>query len=344
VTGSVSFGDQIFYNNKSDRFGIGTDAPNAALGVVENGVELTIGSLSENTGNIGTFTAHDLGIVTDSVTRINISRNGKIEIGSSAANNADVSIYGKLYVKELIVDQRSERTAPLEFKALPGSSNYGKGMIFTGQDNPKQFLFSKDPEAFKSSENINLAKDKGYFIDGRYVVSADSLGPTVKKSSLTELGELTYLSVSGEVHFGNTFSIKDDTVFLGDLKVTNKQNGVNFRGSSFCFSTDMQSITINNDSIVLGNKNSPVINTIINGTLAVGMQTVGENAQIDVAGNIRFSNRLFAVGNQIPTVGTFRKGDIVWNDNPQETGYVGWVCIREGTPGIWRKFGQIGHD
>jgi hypothetical protein len=31
----------------------------------------------------------------------------------------------------------------------------------------------------------------------------------------------------------------------------------------------------------------------------------------------------------------------VWNNNPQPTGYVGWVCTREGTPGDWSGFGLI---
>ena len=32
---------------------------------------------------------------------------------------------------------------------------------------------------------------------------------------------------------------------------------------------------------------------------------------------------------------------IVWNDDPKPTSYVGWVCVREGTPGEWKAFGQI---
>ena len=42
-----------------------------------------------------------------------------------------------------------------------------------------------------------------------------------------------------------------------------------------------------------------------------------------------------------PTAGSYALGDIVWNSNPQPTGYVGWVCIRAGTPGLWKSFGQI---
>ena len=85
-----------------------------------------------------------------------------------------------------------------------------------------------------------------------------------------------------------------------------------------------------------------MVNAIVNGKMAIGMQTVGNNAQLEVAGNIRFADKLFMVNSTAPTTGTYKKGDIVWNTDPKETGYVGWVCIRDGNPGIWRGFGQIG--
>ena len=47
-------------------------------------------------------------------------------------------------------------------------------------------------------------------------------------------------------------------------------------------------------------------------------------------------------GSGTPTSGAFRQGDIVWNDSPAPTSYVGWVCVKTGTPGDWRPFGQIG--
>ena len=47
-------------------------------------------------------------------------------------------------------------------------------------------------------------------------------------------------------------------------------------------------------------------------------------------------------GTKEPTSGSFRQGDIVWNENPIPTGYVGWICVRTGTPGEWKPFGQIG--
>ena len=341
VVGDAIIGEHVFYNSKSNRLGIGTDAPYSCVGIVDNGIEISIGSLYANTGNIGTIAGHDFGIITDGVQRVKFSKSGKVEFGDALASNADVAINGKLFVKELIVDQRQDRTAPLEFRAVKGDSNYGKGMVFTGQGINKQFIFASEPDQFFSTEHINLAAERGYLINGSRVLTEHELGPKVTKSYLKELGDLSYLKVDGEVNLGDVLLVKQGKVLIGDVEISTK-NGVKIQGTSFEFRAENQSISINNDRIMLGNKDRPSARAIVNGTLAIGMQNVGENAQLEVAGNIRFADRLFMTGVRAPTTGNYRKGDIVWNSEPRETGYVGWVCVREGNPGIWRGFGQIG--
>ena len=42
-----------------------------------------------------------------------------------------------------------------------------------------------------------------------------------------------------------------------------------------------------------------------------------------------------------PTVGTWIRGDVVYNTSPSSGGYVGWVCTAGGTPGTWKTFGVI---
>lgn len=42
-----------------------------------------------------------------------------------------------------------------------------------------------------------------------------------------------------------------------------------------------------------------------------------------------------------PTTGTWRVGDIVYNDTPTAGGFIGWVCTTAGTPGTWKTFGAI---
>ena len=43
----------------------------------------------------------------------------------------------------------------------------------------------------------------------------------------------------------------------------------------------------------------------------------------------------------IPTEGVYKKGDIIWNSNPAPSGFIGFVCIESGTPGLWKSFGTI---
>lgn len=340
VDGNVILSEHVYLDSTSGRIGIGTDHANAAFSLVDNGVEIAIGNINDEQGNIGTFTTHDLGLITDNTTRMKITKTGKIIFGDPRAANADVTINGKLFVKELIVDNHTERQSPLEFKAI-GESNYGKGMIFTGEGITKQFIFASLPDQFFSTEHINVDKDKGYYIDRSPALIGNMLGPSITKSYLTELGSLDKLHVTGDVNFSDVFQIKDGKVLIGDSLIDTRK-GVKFSGSKFTLEAESQNITITDDNIILGNKDRPIVHTIINGKMSIGLQTVGNHTQLDVAGNIRFSEKLFATGNKAPTQGSFRKGDIVWNDDPKETGFIGWVCIREGNPGIWRGFGQIG--
>lgn len=341
VDGDVILGEHIFFDAKSTRLGIGTDHANAAFSLVDNGVEIVIGNIDDDIGNIGTYTSHDLGLITDNTTRMKITRGGRVIFGDPKAVNADVTINGKLFVKELVVDNRVERSSPLAFKADAGGNNYGKGIIFTGHGTTKQFILSSGPDQFLSTEHLNVQSGRGYFLGGEPVLISDTLGSCITKSSLTEVGTLTSLNVTGDVNLNNTLFVKDGVFTIGDAEINTKK-GLSLIGSRFELKADGQSITISGDNIVLGSKDSPTVNAIINGKLAVGMQTVGPNAQLEVAGNIRFTNKLFAIGSAPPFDGTYRKGDIVWNDNPKETGYIGWVCVRDGNPGIWRGFGQIG--
>ena len=43
----------------------------------------------------------------------------------------------------------------------------------------------------------------------------------------------------------------------------------------------------------------------------------------------------------IPTSGTYQLGTTIVNTNPKSGGYIGWVCVKEGTPGVWEGYGLI---
>ena len=44
---------------------------------------------------------------------------------------------------------------------------------------------------------------------------------------------------------------------------------------------------------------------------------------------------------KIPTMGKWEKGQIIYFDSSDESGYIGAVCVAKGTPGIWKYFGKI---
>lgn len=42
-----------------------------------------------------------------------------------------------------------------------------------------------------------------------------------------------------------------------------------------------------------------------------------------------------------PTSGTYKVGHIILNSAPAASGYIGWVCVRAGTPGVFKGWGLI---
>lgn len=60
----------------------------------------------------------------------------------------------------------------------------------------------------------------------------------------------------------------------------------------------------------------------------------------------RFGAQQFGVpiqtaGTVPPATGYYPKNSICWNENPAESGYLGWVCTASGSPGTWRSFGLV---
>ncbi|MDD5706190.1 MAG: hypothetical protein PHR35_09710 [Kiritimatiellae bacterium] len=52
---------------------------------------------------------------------------------------------------------------------------------------------------------------------------------------------------------------------------------------------------------------------------------------------------LHFMGTAAPTNGTWRRGSVIYNNDPEPGKPFGWVCIEEGTPGEWCPVGQIGN-
>jgi hypothetical protein len=303
---------------------------------------------------------NDDGIVTDTI-------DVETLIGETNVSG-DLKVDGEIYAKKLHVDEvtadvRNERSGPLEFNDADGNI-YNKGLLWVQKEGPtKQLVYRPNPDRLWSSDAIDLHADAAYFVNGNYVLNKDSLGPDVKTSSLKQLGILNELKVKGNMSLSQHLFWNADADRLGlGTDAPNGAIGVMGFDSEFVVDVDQPEVRIGtytthdleiitddtpritlsaNGKVHFGTKGGDSAKVTVHGKLGVGVNQVADDTSFATAGPIRFENKKFQVGEGTPTEGQYRKGDIVWNDDPKPTSYIGWVCIREGTPGEWKPFGQI---
>jgi len=338
VSGPMKVGDFAFFNESLNRLGLNTEAPNAALAIQDNGVEIILGSQRIETASIGTYTSSNLEIVTDNIARITVAKDGEVVIGHPKYKNGVLRVHGTLHVTDLVADTRLERSTPLEFRGTKDNSIYGKGIVWSGQGSEKQFIYSANPDRITSTDTIDLAVGKHFAIGGKLVIGADSLGHDITHSNLTRLGVLETLAVSGSSEF-NTLS--SSAVYLGTTELRDSKLNVNSR-------FELQADNVNefvidaNSSITLGNSQNRNRKVSIFGTVGIGVNNPETGIGLTVAGPVSFDDKKFVKGSAAPQEGVFNKGDICWNTDPVSSSYIGWVCIVSGTPGQWKPFGLIG--
>jgi hypothetical protein len=321
VAGNAVLGDFAVFSSDLNRIGINTETPSAAIGIRENGVEIVVGSVKSNTAVIGTITNDHLELVTDNTARITISANG------------DVQVHGKLYVEEVI----TERSSPVVFKETSTSSNYGKGMMWTGMQGPaRQFVYQATPDRIWSTDTIDLADTKYFAINRVSVLSQSTLGDTVTESNLQKLGLLRELQVMGDAAVTRTLSTSK--VSIGNFSVTDHELS-GYEDIKITRNDTTELLVSSN--IIIGNTANKDRTVSVYGKMTVGVAVPDSDVALTVAGPVSFDNKKFTVGVTSPTEGTFNKGDIVWNTDPKATDYIGWVCIVPGSPGAWLPFGVI---
>jgi|SRR6056300_91056 hypothetical protein len=135
VDGSVSINNYIIFDANSDRLGIGTDEPNAALSIVDEGTELVFGSQDYTKGSIGTFNSTDLSIVTDNTTRISIGADGNIVLGNRNQGEIKVNVLGSLGVDVNSIDNRAKLH-------VNGAIKYNDNIHMKGSEPPSGGTFT----------------------------------------------------------------------------------------------------------------------------------------------------------------------------------------------------------
>jgi hypothetical protein len=286
----------------------------------------------------------------------NLSINGTV---SASVVKADV-----LEAKEIRADIKFDKDVPIVFA---GKNIEGKGLLWAGQGNTKQFIYAANPDRFFVSENLDFARGKGITVNNIKLIDDKELGPTITKSNLREVGKLNGLIVDGSMSLGQYIYFDSNTNRLGigiedpagafsvaedgvEVVIGTKDSTKAYIGTHASNSLDI--ITDNNSrinisaggNIQMGNPKLPPVQVAVHGKMSIRVSTPDPEVDLHVNGSIKFNNRLQKYDRNHPTAGSYNEGDIVWNIEPKMNTYVGWVCIQTGSPGIWAPFGKIGNS
>lgn len=364
VDGNATIGQTFYANDMYGRVSINTEQMLSALTIYDAGATLVFGGdEATGAGRIGTWGANKLSLITDNTDRITLqgntvtfgtakSKNSEVTINGELAVTGNVRIDGELHVAKLTSDTRMQRSSSLEFLATPTESVYGKGIQWKGEGNTRSFFLAPNFDRFLSSESIDLIDNRAYYINKVKVLDSESLGDGIKFSNLTKIGTLFELKVAGSLSVEDHLNVSGNAVTVtrpltvkdltGDLTITANRWETTSKEFTLLADTD-KIISLNNlGDIALGDKERTdrVITTY--GKLSVNVTNPDPEVDLQVNGTVMFGGKKFITTPRIPETGIWTKGDIAWNSQPEDTGFIGWVCIVGGKPGEWKPFGYIG--
>lgn len=266
-------------------------------------------------------------------------------------------------LREVLEQGKDVNVAEIPFINFAGDIA-GKGLIWTGSGNAKQFIFVDNPDRFFVSNNIDLAKGCNLSINNIPVVSESELGPTITKSNLREIGRLKGLLVDGNLSVNQYlfYDAASDRLGIGtdqpkaplsivdmNIELVLGASEPNVAAIGVFNSADLQLVTDNtaritisaNGDITLGNYSSGPVKISVAGSLGINVNNIDPRTNLHVNGPIKFNDKIHISGFEPPQGGIYTEGDIMWNIDPQPGKFVGWVCVKAGNPGLWNGFGRI---
>lgn len=291
------------------------------------------------------------------MTQINTSEldNAIQELGSSLSSIINRAL--------TVDDMRMQSLSSVEFQA-DNNGIYGKGLQWKGHGSTKQLIYRANPDRIWTDESIDLGQESAYMIGNTPVLRAGELGGSIRTSSLVKVGTLQNLRTSGNLSIDDfVFYNSDSESFAIGTEAPNGKFALATLDAEFIIDTTPSAVKLgtwtsddlrlvtddtvrltvrSNGNIDLGDADGANTKVTVHGKLGIGVNNIDSDVTLSTNGPVKFENKKFMIGSEIPSSGTFRQGDIVWNENTISSGYVGWVCTRAGTPGEWRPFGQIG--
>ena len=149
VDGGFRVNQYLVYDANTDRLGLGTEEPKAALDIVDQNIEIVIGASDPNVGFIGTFNSTDLELGTDNTARITIQAGGNIVLGNPSQGDSKVTVLGKLGVNVSSIDPRSSLHVNGALKFNDKLHLSGNSEPTSGAFNEGDIVWNADPRPGK---------------------------------------------------------------------------------------------------------------------------------------------------------------------------------------------------
>ena len=197
---------------------------------------VTIGNitLTDNSGTLG-ITANEssapisINSINNGTSSVAVANNGNVTVTAGGTTSATFSSTGTTIEGNLTVNGTTttinstvvtidDKNIELASVASPTNTTAnGAGITVRGTTN-KTFNWLSNTTAWTSSEHLDLASGKAFYIDGSQVLSNTTLGSTVTGSSLTSVGTITSGTWSGS--FGSVSGANLTSLTAGNLSGT----------------------------------------------------------------------------------------------------------------------------
>jgi len=298
TVGNITISDSVFsLGNSTVNVFANSTVLRVGTNVVANSTALLVGNSTVNT------LISSAGIDTDGTLAVL----GTSQLTGNTTISGDLVVSGNVFFNGTTTNVNSTNLVVEDKNIIIGDVNTptdvtadGGGITLKGTTD-KTLNWIDSTDAWTSSEDFNLVSGKQYEINGVQVVNSTALGTGVTGSSLTSVGTLTGLTVSGAASLQNTLAAGNTTV-TGFANIS----GNVYVGNSSVFWTansteiDVGNVTINTTAVGVG------ANLIVNTTaLFIGNSTVNaamRSTGLSVGSNVTVNTSAIQAGNSTANI------------------------------------------
>ena len=168
---------------------------------ISTGETLTVSGGSNVTTTMST---NEVSVALDSnISLGTIALTGGMTVGAGLTIAGDLTVNGTTTTINSTTISVDDKNIELGSTASPTDASADGGGITLKGTSDHTFNWIDATDAWTSSEHMNLASGKGYMLNGTTVLSGTTLGSSIVTSSLTSVGTLGSLDVTGAVTAGS---------------------------------------------------------------------------------------------------------------------------------------------